>query len=540
MKVVGLYERYEIVFESAVPVRNPIQDVDLRVEFRHLDGDHPSTVSIVRAFWDGGNIWRARFAPSHSGRWSWSSTCSSPENAGLHHKSGDFLCCRTLRLNPFQQHGPLKLSENRRYFIHADGTPFFWMGDTVWNGPLKAGEVEWEEFLADRALKGFNVVQFVAAQWISAAGDAEGRPAYLGREKIQIEPLFFQRLDRRIDRINTFGMLAAPVLAWAAAWNPDSVHLNPGNTLPEDQLILFLRYVISRYGAHQIAWLLAGDGIYEGEEAERWRRIGRAVLLDSTHPATMHPGGKLWVDGEFRDEAWFTFNGYQSGHWNDDENSSWINEGPLASGWTSAPVHPHINLEPCYEQHLAMTSGTPINAHDVRRACYWSLLAAPTAGVTYGAHGIWSWESGPALPLSHPHAGVALSWRDAMHLPGSVSMSYLKALFHSIEWWRLLPCPEMLKVQPGAENPGSFIATACSAERDIGIAYLPEGGTIELQCGIFGEDTTVTCFDPSMGTLLWSITLEQCGPMICCGETDHDGCARDRILLFEDRKNASQ
>ena len=30
----------------------------------------------------------------------------------------------------------MRLSPDRHYFQHAGGTPFFWLGDTVWNGPL--------------------------------------------------------------------------------------------------------------------------------------------------------------------------------------------------------------------------------------------------------------------------------------------------------------------------------------------------------------------------------------------------------------------
>ena len=28
---------------------------------------------------------------------------------------------------------PIKVSENRRFFVKADGTPFFWLGDTAWS-----------------------------------------------------------------------------------------------------------------------------------------------------------------------------------------------------------------------------------------------------------------------------------------------------------------------------------------------------------------------------------------------------------------------
>ncbi|MBZ0255609.1 DUF4038 domain-containing protein, partial [bacterium] len=29
-------------------------------------------------------------------------------------------------------HGPLHVSENQRFLVHQDGTPFFYLGDTAW------------------------------------------------------------------------------------------------------------------------------------------------------------------------------------------------------------------------------------------------------------------------------------------------------------------------------------------------------------------------------------------------------------------------
>ena len=521
MTTVGVHARYETGFESAIDYPNPVQDVQVTVEFE-LDGQRRA----VEAFWDGGSTWRARFSPDLPGHWSWRSRCSRSEDHGLHDRRGEFECSELSALKSPLHHGPLRVSPAGRYLIHMDGEPFFWLGDTAWNGTLLSSESDWAIYLSDRADKGFNVVQFVATQWIGAAGDSTGRPAYLGRETIRIEPAFFRRLDRRVDMINEFGMIAAPVLAWAAAWNSDSVHLNPGNTLSDQQLILLVRYLVSRYGAHQAIWILAGDGIYAGDEAERWRRIGRSALSFTNRLTTIHPGGKVWVAPEFRSEPWFHFNAYQSGHWNDDDSFRWINEGPPSSDWHREPACPHINLEPCYEDHIALTSGKRINAYDVRRACYWSLLAAPPSGVTYGAHGVWSWETSPEAPLSHPHAGVAKPWYEAIHLPGSRSMTHLKALFTSLDWWRLSPCPELLRVQPGTEFPARFAAAACSEARDLVVIYAPEGGAVQIEAEFFRRDVTMQCFDPEDGTLLWQRPYGK-------GEEKVDtGNPGDRLLIF--------
>jgi len=524
---VELHGRYEIRFEASLHYPNPVQDVEVKVIFESAGQSR-----TVQAFWDGGNLWRVRFCPGTSGIWNWHSLSTNSKDSGLHGRSGEFDCTTHTVLRTTLHHGPLRVSSSRSHFIHADGIPFFWMADTAWNGPLLSSESDWAFYLTDRAQKGFSVIQFVSTQWIGAAGDATGSPAYLGQDSIRIVPEFFRRLDRRVDLINECGMVAAPVLAWDAAWNQDSVQLNPGNTLSEEQLIVLIRYMVSRYGAHNVIWILAGDGIYVREEAERWRRIGRAALSFTDLPATMHPAGKLWVAPEFRDESWFQLNGYQSGHWNDDDNFRWINEGPPSSDWRTQPRSPQLNLEPCYEDHIAFTSGCRISAFDVRRASYWSLLTAPPAGITYGAHGVWSWEESPALPLSHPHAGIAKPWHEAIDLPGSICMAHLKTIFTSLDWWRLQPSPAMLSYQPGKDAPAKFVSAACSIERDLAMIYSPEGGTIQLHHDFFPHDLTIQCFDPANGALLWQrLHLKDRDKDSDSIETGNSG---DRLLVFRE------
>lgn len=56
----------------------------------------------------------------------------------------------------------LRVSENQRFLVTADGRPFFWLGDTAWELFHRLNREETERYLADRAAKGFNVIQAVA------------------------------------------------------------------------------------------------------------------------------------------------------------------------------------------------------------------------------------------------------------------------------------------------------------------------------------------------------------------------------------------
>src|SRR5262245_55947208 len=53
----------------------------------------------------------------------------------------------------------LKVSPNGRYFVDQNGKPFFYLGDTCWLLFQRLDREEVDEYLKDRAAKGFTVVQ---------------------------------------------------------------------------------------------------------------------------------------------------------------------------------------------------------------------------------------------------------------------------------------------------------------------------------------------------------------------------------------------
>ena len=190
----------------------------------------------------------------------------------------------------------------------------------------------------------------------------------------------------------------------------------------------------------------------------------------------------------------------------------WITEGPPSTDWRKGKLRPTVNLEPCYEAHLDMI-GTPrpgrvaFDAHAVRRACYWSVLASPAAGVTYGAHGVWGWELTAQPAMNHVHTGIAPPWREAMHLPGSDHMRVLSKVFSSIAWWTLLPAPELLAVQPGREAAGRFISAARSESGELAVIYTPIDRDIHLRGGVLKSGLRAEWISPSDGSPLTAVLV---------------------------------
>ena len=122
------WQAVEIVLTSSVTYTDPFQDVDVTATFTR-----PGSKAITRpAFWDGGATWKVRFAPPQTGLWTMTTVATDATNSGLHRIR------RTVRCGPYSgnldiyKHGFLKVSSNGRYLTYADGTPFFYLGDTHW------------------------------------------------------------------------------------------------------------------------------------------------------------------------------------------------------------------------------------------------------------------------------------------------------------------------------------------------------------------------------------------------------------------------
>jgi hypothetical protein len=475
----------------------------------------------VAAFWDGGNNWKVRFSPNELGVWSFHLESGAGTDIDTKEASGAFTCVSYTGRNSIFVHGSIRLSANRRYFEHSDGTPFLWLSDTAWNGPLKSDDEGWEKYLQDRASKGFTTVQFVMTQWIAAATDANGRRAYSVDGGLAVDPSFFARMDAKIRRINDYGMIAAPVLIWDGPLGNQPPSVNPGTSLSDEEIEELANYMVARYGAYQVIWILAGDGDYQGSHAERWKAIGRSVLGNANDRlATIHPQGQQWVFEEFKDEPWFSFVGYQSGHGDSIEDFKWLTEGPAMRDWKTPPLHPIINLEPNYEGHLSYQGRKPFDAHAVRRAAYWSLLAAPTAGVSYGAHGVWSWETALAVPLNHSGTGLAKPWNEAIHLAGSQDMRYLRDFCESVKWWTLEPASDILAEQPGKGNAAEFVSAAKSVSGNLFVLYLPAANAIKLNPGKLTPGAVARWFDPAQGQWVESARVPASGELRPPGQHD--------------------
>lgn len=410
--------------------------------------------------------------------------------------------------NPFVKHGKLRVSKTGTHLEHADGTPFFFLADTCWTGPALSTAADWDVYLKDRKAKGFTAIQFnCVSPWRTAPTDAAGRTAYDLKDGTLVpNDAFFGQLDARLKAVNDHGLLAVPVLVWAHKKG------DAGFDLTEPHVVKLVRFEVERYKDANCLLVLAGDARYNQTDAEKWKKVGRAVFGNQPGPlVTTHPTGMNWPWADWADEKWLTVLGYQSGHGDDANTAKWIHSGPVAEFAKKRDitqpvlrpeetrVRPVINLEPPYEDHFGYQSRRPHSAYSVRRAVYWSLLSTPVAGVTYGGHGVWSWHTKPGEPpTDHGGTGPAKHWKEALALPGAGQMGHVRKLFESLPWTELRPAPELV-TREKTDDPLRFVACAATPDRKVMVLYVPAGARVGLIPAAPLVGTTMTWFDPRTG-----------------------------------------
>jgi hypothetical protein len=401
INLVPKWSVFEQDFRSGVDYKNPVQECALKVLFVSPGGETNS----VDGFWDGGKTWRVRFSPNQPGHWTYLTSCSDTNNQRLNNQTGEFLCTSPTGPGRFAQHGPLQLSRNRFHFEHADGTPFFWLADVAWNGPRLSTSRDWTTYTQVRSNQNFSAVQWAAVSGV----DPEKHSPFSGKDKIEIDPAYFQRLDEKVAAMNRAGLLSVIAPFW-------------GNQRPEDlsddQAVLLLRYLTARWGAYDVAWLLMADGYSN----TRWQKIGREAFGSSAHePVIVFPGEMASSFADFQNENWVDAFGFGIGQTMNDDALQWLVSGPMRKAWKNYPPRPLINVLPPLENGLA--GKDRVKASDVCNVAWWSLLLAPPAGVSYGAQDVADWN--PAVQSKLP------SWQLSLFLPGAKQMKVVADFFNS-------------------------------------------------------------------------------------------------------------
>lgn len=392
-------------------------------------------------------------------------------------------------------HGPLRVSQNHRFLVHSDGTPFFYLGDTSWELFHRLTREEAERYMENRRRKGFTVIQAVALAEFDGLGtpNAYGDKPLVDDDPTKPNEAYFKHIDYITGVAASKGMYIGLLPTWGdkviKMWGQGPVIFNENNAR------IYGRYLGTRYrDTPNIIWILGGD-----RPADKLEGIWRAMAAGITegdggkHLKTYHPMGGRSSAEWFQTDAWLDFNMLQSGHAARDIE----NYKSIGRDYALSPIKPTLDGEPRYEDHPVdwKPENGYFNDYDVRQAAYWALFAG-AHGHTYGCHDIWQFYAPNRQPISSAHA----FWYDALDLPGAAQMLYVRRLIESRPLLLRVPDQSILDgdVLAGADHQQATRA----ADGSYLFVYTPTGRPVTVKMDkIAGAKVRASWYDPRTGAV---------------------------------------
>ena len=390
-------------------------------------------------------------------------------------------------------HGKLIISENRRFLIFEDGTPFFYLGDTGWELFHRLNNEEVEKYLENRRAKGFTVIQAVALAELDGLNtpDAEGNKPLIDNDPLKPNEAYFIHVDWVIRKAFEKGIFIGLLPTWGdkvdKKWGVGPVIFNKNNAFKYGQ------WIGNRYKNFQnIIWINGGDRDGGDDNKIIWDAIGEGIKsVDKNHLMTFHPFGERSSSEWFQDSKWLDFNMCQTGH---GQRSYAIYKRIIVRDYNLNNVKPCFDGEPRYEDHPVGWNPEVLgwfNDADIRQAMYWSLFSG-SFGHTYGCHPIWQF-----LTPSREAIGLARhNWYDVLDLPGASDLIHARRLIESRPF--LSRVPDQSLIIPAYFPETDYIV----ATRGEGYAfvYFPTGWSAEIQLDKIGAKSIMAYwFDPRNG-----------------------------------------
>ncbi len=424
----------ELTFTSSKTYSNSFNDVDLDVVFTHSNG----TQLKIPAFWDKDGIWKVRFAPTLAGTWGYKTVCSDTLNTGLNNVTGNLTCVEYKGNLEIYKHGFIKTTQDTRYFVYDDDTPFFYLGDTHWSMPSEpnsGNNSQFQTIINKRVEQGFTVYQ---SEPIGAKYD-------LSDGITSLDFSGFADLDNRFKYIADKGLVHANAQLFFTS------ELGYNRAKYSDKYLEKLcRYWVARYSAYPVMWTTAqecdndfyrerGDHNYYDAITNPWKLVAEYIHKHDPykHPLTAHmehTSFTLASQSSFRNLSAHTWFGSQ---WTPEKNDQ-LNFSIPKDFWYNGQNKPVVNYEGQYDHLWTNEFGARMQG--------WTAFLNGMYGHGYGAADIWLYNSTYDMDKATVSYGITITvedkktkWDKSLEFSSGYQMGYMHNFFKSIEWWNLTP-----------------------------------------------------------------------------------------------------
>ncbi|TKK69382.1 DUF4038 domain-containing protein [Ilyomonas limi] len=445
------------------------------------------------------------------------------------------ISCTYLSAQSLFGHGRLQVTKDGHYLQFADGTPFFWLGDTGWELFHRLNLEEAKQYLDNRAAKGFTVIQAVAL----AEFDGLRKPNQYGEvplnnlDPTQPNEKYFTEMDSVIHMAKARNLFIGLLPTWGdkvtKMWGTGPVVFDSVNAYT------YGKWIGNRYkNEPNIIWILGGDrpAVQDSNDWRPvWRAMARGIIEATDHQCfiTYHPsGGDNSTSQWIHHEPWLDMNMFQSGHGSGHDVACW---DLVKRDRSYTPTKPTLDGEPNYEDHPVnpWPKWNPDNgyyrAYDVRKQTYRSVFAG-ACGVTYGHHAIWQFMNAREETINYPDRG----WINAMDRPGAYQVGYLRRLMESRP--ALGRIPDSLLVAGGLGIKGEHIEAFRGRDNSYAMIYLPVGKTVTINTAALPQRLIAWWFNPQDGKAQQAAINTAQGTITATPPTT--GVENDWVLVLDD------
>ena len=430
--------------------------------------------------------------------------------------------------------GRLKVSDNQRFILHENGTPFFWQGETGWLLPERLDRAEAEWYLQRCREEGYNVVQIQVIDGVPAY-NIYGQPSHPLPTSTTTGYGYWDHLDYIIRLAEQNGIYIGMVCIWGG--------LVKDGKLSVEEAKKYGSFLANRYkDKPNIIWFMGGD-IQGDIKPEVWNALANSIkAIDKNHLMTYHPRGRYTSAKWWSLAPWIDFHTFQSGHRkygqrmgnadypipDNTEEDNWMY---VDSTWAYKPIKPVLDAEPSYEdipKGLHDPNEERWQDYDVRRYAYWSVFAG-SCGHTYGHNAIMQMLK-PGYPTSYGSDGAEKAWYIALTDPGFSQMKHVKNLILSFPYFERVPDQTVIVGENGTQY-NRLIAT-----RGTDYLFVYNYNSVPMKIDlrkISGDEKNVWWMDAATGRLTYigsfkskAITFNQQNP--------HPGLPNDGVLIAID------
>jgi hypothetical protein len=434
--------------------------------------------------------------------------------------------------NPWQglsvdlSHGRVIVSENKRFLVHEDGTPFFYLGDTGWELFHRLNKTDTEKYLENRRAKGFTVIQAVVLAELDGLNtpNAEGNRPLIDNDPLKPNEAYFANVDWVIRKAGEKGIYIGLLPTWGdkvdTKWGKGPVIFN------KDNAFIYGQWIGNRYKDYpNVIWINGGDREGGGDNFPVWNALGEGIKsVDKNHLMTYHPMGENSSSQWFHNSPWLDFNMCQTGH---GQRSYAAYLRLVVRDYNLLPVKPCLDGEPRYEDHPVGWNPEVLgwfNDADIRQALYWNLFSG-AFGHTYGCHPIWQMKT----PERQPVGLARNNWYDVLDLPGAYDLIHARRLLESRPF--VSRVPDQSLIVPSYYPETDYVV----ATRGDGYAfvYFPTGWSAVIRISKLNTEAIHSYwYDPRTGEVTLIETIEEMSDRRFTPPSS--GRGNDWILVLDD------